>query len=333
MKNDPLVSVIIPTFNRARTVGSSVASALAQTYKQVEVIVVDDGSGDNTWEVISHFEGVTYILQSRAGQAAARNNGLRHASGTFVATLDSDDTWHPGFLEHCMARLQEGAFDFVFANWIQKSRYEGDRDYLRTFPALAPFLQKEKDGWVDLSSSELRQLYLQGCPSPSSSALIRRTSLVSGWDSGIHIGDDWAMFLDMILKKECRVSFSLQQLWTKNIDDTNVYDGRAWEEVLRLLYVEDLERLLRRYDDILEEQEIRQFERLHLKGMLDLAIYTLFKRKDMSRSLSLLKRSFSRNAVRALLELPQSLKTCLDRKRKTRQAIKTEIMPCQKALH
>jgi glycosyltransferase involved in cell wall biosynthesis len=322
MRNDPLVSVIIPTFNRAHTVGSALASALAQTYKQVEIIVVDDGSRDNTWEVISHFEGVNYILQPQAGQASARNNGLRHASGAFVATLDSDDTWHPSFLEHCMARLQEGGFDFVFANWVQKSRYEGDRDYLRTFPALTPFLEKEKDGWVDLCSTELRQLYLQGCPSPSSSALIRRSSLVNGWDSAIHIGDDWAMFLDMILKKECRVSFSLQQLWTKNIDDTNVYDGREWEEVLRLLYVEDLEHLLTRYNTILEEKEIRQFERLHLKGMLDLALYTLFKRRDMSGSFDLLKRSFNRNAFQALRELPVSVKTCLDRKRKTLQALK-----------
>lgn len=322
MKNKPLVSVIIPTFNRAHVVGSAVASALAQTYKQVEVIVVDDGSGDNTWEVISHFEGVEYVLQPKAGQAAARNNGLRHARGAFVATLDSDDTWYPHFLECCMTRLQEGAFDFVFANWVQKSHYEGDRDYLRTFPALAPFLTKEKDGWVDLASPELRQLYLKGCPSPSSSALIRRASITTGWDSSIHIGDDWAMFLDIILKKECRVSFSLQQLWTKNIDDTNVYDGRAWEDVLRLLYVEDLDRLLGRYDDILEEREVREFERLHLRGMLDLALYTLFKRREMSRSFDLIKRSFNRNALQALRALPMSLKTCLDRKRKTLHAMR-----------
>jgi glycosyltransferase involved in cell wall biosynthesis len=322
MKNEPLVSVIIPTFNRAHTVGAAIESVLMQTYRPVQLIVVDDGSRDATWDVISRFQGVEYVLQKQAGQAAARNNGLRYAKGSFVATLDSDDTWHPDFLRHCMEKLQGGGFDFVFTNWVQKSRHEEDRDYLRTFPALAPFLVKEKNGWVDLSSAELRQLYLKGCPSPSSSALIRRASLPGGWDTAIHIGDDWCMFLDMILTRECKVAFTLQQLWTKNINDMNLYDGRAWEEVLRLLWVEDLELLLSRYNSILEEKEIKEFEKLHVKGMLDLALYTLFKRRDMSRSLDLIRRSFSRNAFQSIREFPVSLKTCLDRRWKTMHALK-----------
>src|SRR5690606_2424364 len=99
-----------------------------------------------------------------------------------------------------------------------------------------PFLKKAQNGWIDLPYTDLRNVYLAGCPSPSSSALIRRSSIVSGWEPDINIGDDWCMFLGMILKKECKAAFCLENLWVKSISDNNIYDGRAWNEVTELLY-------------------------------------------------------------------------------------------------
>jgi GT2 family glycosyltransferase len=92
-----LVSVIVPTFNRAYCLGRAVDSALSQTYRHVEVIIVDDGSTDETKEMIAARYGneprVRYIYQSNAGVSAARNTGLRAAQGDFIALLDSDDFW------------------------------------------------------------------------------------------------------------------------------------------------------------------------------------------------------------------------------------------------
>jgi len=101
MKNDrDLVSVIIPTYNRAQLCKSAVESALSQTHGNVEVLVIDDGSTDNTREVISGIDNrVKYLYQANAGVSAARNTGLMAATGDYVAFLDSDDAWLPWKLE------------------------------------------------------------------------------------------------------------------------------------------------------------------------------------------------------------------------------------------
>jgi glycosyltransferase involved in cell wall biosynthesis len=92
----PRVSVIIPTHNRKAFVLEAVDSVLAQTYEDFELIVVDDGSADETGEALEQYgERLHYLYQANRGVSAARNNGLAHARGEFVAFLDSDDLWLP----------------------------------------------------------------------------------------------------------------------------------------------------------------------------------------------------------------------------------------------
>lgn len=90
------VSAIIPAYNRESTIKRSVDSALAQTYANMEVIVVDDGSTDRTVEVLrSYGDRIRVIVQKNAGPSAARNTGIRAARGEVIAFLDSDDEWLP----------------------------------------------------------------------------------------------------------------------------------------------------------------------------------------------------------------------------------------------
>ncbi|WP_137652106.1 glycosyltransferase family 2 protein, partial [Bifidobacterium moukalabense] len=97
----PKVSVVIPTFNRADTIGDSIKSVLEQTFKDFEVVVVDDGSTDNTESIIASLgdSRIKYVMQDNAGACAARNNGIRHAHGEYIAFQDSDDHWMPRKLE------------------------------------------------------------------------------------------------------------------------------------------------------------------------------------------------------------------------------------------
>jgi glycosyltransferase involved in cell wall biosynthesis len=96
------VSVVIPTYNRGARVAAAIRSALGQTYPATEVVVVDDGSTDDTADVVEPLTGggrVRYFRQENRGVSAARNRGVQEARGSFIAFLDSDDIWFPWKLE------------------------------------------------------------------------------------------------------------------------------------------------------------------------------------------------------------------------------------------
>lgn len=110
----PLVSVIIPTYNRAHVLGRAIGSVLAQTYCDFELIVVDDGSTDGTAGLpILHDKRVTLIRQDNRGVSAARNTGIRHSNGELAAFLDSDDEWLPDKLARQVARSRSRNSDFI----------------------------------------------------------------------------------------------------------------------------------------------------------------------------------------------------------------------------
>src|SRR6187455_3206898 len=93
---DPLVTAILPVHDRAACVARAIESVLGQTYRNIELVVVDDGSTDETAAVVSRYRGAATILrQDNAGAYAARNLALRHARGELVAFIDSDDAWLP----------------------------------------------------------------------------------------------------------------------------------------------------------------------------------------------------------------------------------------------
>lgn len=101
------VSVVIPTYNRATLISQTLDSVLAQTYKDTEVIVVDDGSTDDTSAVLSTYLGqIAVIRQANQGLSGARNAGIAKAKGEFVAFLDSDDLWLPEKLEKQITLLE-----------------------------------------------------------------------------------------------------------------------------------------------------------------------------------------------------------------------------------
>ena len=105
----PRVSVVIPTYNRRGYVQEAIDSVLAQTYEDFEVIVVDDGSTDDTREVVERIRDprVHYMYQSNAGRSAARNNGIAHSAGEYVAFLDDDDLYLPDKLASQVAFLEQ----------------------------------------------------------------------------------------------------------------------------------------------------------------------------------------------------------------------------------
>ncbi len=90
---EPLVSVIVVTYNRAHFLKDALDSIQRQTFRDYEIILVDDGSTDNTKEIVKQYEGIRYIYQEHGGISKARNTAIRAARGKWIATLDSDDLW------------------------------------------------------------------------------------------------------------------------------------------------------------------------------------------------------------------------------------------------
>ena len=190
----PRVSVIIPTYNRKDLVQLTIDSALAQTFTDSEIIVVDDGSTDNTREALASRYGnkICYEYQTNQGESAARNRALQLAQGEFIALLDSDDLWLPDKIEKEVARLDaELQAGMVFCQaWL----IDGDSQRLAEQPeglGLTP---------NDLSLDKMVFVNQIGGPSTT---LIRRSTLdaVGGFDGEIRFGEDWDVWLQMLVRR------------------------------------------------------------------------------------------------------------------------------------
>ena len=304
MIKTPLVSIIIPTYNRADKLKDAIDSVYNQTYKNFQLIIIDDGSTDSTDQLIKEFPLLEYIKQNHAGSSAARNKGLKHAKGELIASLDSDDVWNPLFLERCVTKLQEDEFDFVFANWIQDSRDEEQWDFLLNDPFLIPYFKESQDNWITLSYKELREIYMVACPSPSSSVVVKKTSIVSGWDEGINVGDDWCLYLDIILNKECRAAFTMDKLWRKRISTNNIYDGRKRSEVLKFCFIEDTLLVMRKFEKLLTIKEMNLLKKRYVSALVELAKHELIREHNFKEAYRLLEISLKTNITYTINAIP-----------------------------
>lgn len=113
-----MVSFVIPTYNRATTINCAIECVLSQTMTSWELIIVDDGSSDNTLEVIEHYlkdDRIQYIYQTNSGVASARNNGASHATGDYLIFFDSDDSIEPTLLQK-LEKNNYIEYDIIFWN-------------------------------------------------------------------------------------------------------------------------------------------------------------------------------------------------------------------------
>jgi hypothetical protein len=284
-----LISVIIPTFNRADIVGHAIESALAQDYPNKQIIVVDDGSSDTTAQVVKRFSEVDYVYQNNAGAAAARNNGLSRARGAYVATLDSDDCWDKNYLTYgidCLRRFNAGLF---FANW-REAEVDGSitaTDYFASARRMQPYLTSEND--ILLPPQKSRELFLDGLPAPSSGLIMQRT-LVDGWES-LRIGEDWLMGLKAVLRHRAVCVFTKKILWTKRRDGKNVYDLAKTTPELQCKLAVDTEKIGTRIEQFLSPAERRAFHRIIAEQYFDYA-YSISGTEPM-RAISFYQKSNS----------------------------------------
>jgi len=182
----PLVSVVIATYNRAHAVGRAIRSALAQTFDDFEIIVVDDGSADDTAEVVQRIEDprIRFLRhEGNLGPSAARNTGIRASRGTYVALLDSDDEWMPDKLRQQVRHMVHAAprVGLVYTGY-ERVDDQGIRD--RIIP--------EQRG--DVYQALLLRNVLLGC---ASTALVRTSCLseIGLFDERLFASEDYDLWL------------------------------------------------------------------------------------------------------------------------------------------
>ncbi len=214
-----MVSVVIPTHDRASLITRAVDSVLAQEGTELEVIVVDDGSTDDTHAVIaSHYGGderVVYVSQAQTGVAGARNAGLARARGNLVAFLDSDDVWRPGKLAlqlACLARVPEAGMIWTEMQAMDASGEPVAGSSLRTIFALRAGFEGLFDHRISLAEVAGGPVGLDGTlywgdvydgmvvgnlVLPSAAILTReRLEAVGGYDETLPVsGEDFDFFL------------------------------------------------------------------------------------------------------------------------------------------
>lgn len=185
----PEVSVVIPTYNRARDVCSAVDSVLAQTFDDLELIVVDDGSTDETQELLERRYGdrIVYVYQENQERCVARNTGIQRSSGAYVAFLDSDDVWLPDKLEAQMEMAR---------------RYpEAGLLYGRVFPIDSDgrwhLREAEMVGWGEPGPRRVFDRLVMVNIIPTPTVVVKRASLdrAGFFDKAFSYCEDWDLWL------------------------------------------------------------------------------------------------------------------------------------------
>jgi glycosyltransferase involved in cell wall biosynthesis len=222
MNAPPLVSVVVPTYNRAYCLEATLRSALAQTHRAVEIVVVDDGSTDGTRALVARLQAgdarVRYHHQQNRGVAAARNAALGLATGEYVAFLDSDDRWHPWKLELQVRALRHlGDAGMVWTDMtavdpdgnVVVERYLREMyDAYRWFPGDTLFTRKlEPSEWLGadagglpaarLLSGDIYSPMIMGNLVHTSTVLLRRdwAQRVGGFPEDRRTGEDYDFHL------------------------------------------------------------------------------------------------------------------------------------------
>lgn len=217
-RSDVAVSVIIPAFGTAKYIGETLASVFAQTFKNYEVIVINDGSPDSQEleQVLDPFTGrILYFKQENRGLAGARNAGIRISRGKYLAFLDSDDCWLPHYLASQIEMFdQTPALDMVYSDAVFFGVPDlAGKTFMQKYPSVGPVT--------------LESLIQENCQVIVSCTLIRRQVVVSAglFDEGLRSCEDYDLWL-RILSRGGRISYQNKVLGRYRVRPSSLSQNR-----------------------------------------------------------------------------------------------------------
>lgn len=223
----PKISVIIPSYNSANYLPEAIESVLAQTYKDFEIIVINDGSTDRTKEILTPYLDRIVVLEGpNGGPCEARNRGIRKSSGAYVAFLDADDIWYPDKLAHQMAVFSENHhYDMVHsdASYSRKYASEEGRTWFST-------KKRVRTGWI---FSDL----LSECFIILSSVIIKREPLEKAglFDEKVERWHGYDLWLRIAIERQ--IGLVDKPLFFRRIHESNRFYSDPLLEVISLVKV------------------------------------------------------------------------------------------------
>ena len=231
--NEPLVSIILSAYNREKYIKKAIQSVLDQTYKNIELIIIDDGSTDGTKDVVGPYlvhPWVRYIYQKNKGVSVARNNGIKISAGKYIAILDSDDFW-------CDKDKLKKQIDFL----------EKNEDYVLVGGGIIKIDKTGKElarRLLPQSDEEIRKLVLMGPIFVHSTVVFRKKSWAQaqGYDEKLVYCEDWDLWLKFgkIGKfYNFQEYFVCYMQWENNISNHNALRNLKIADKLRKKYRND----------------------------------------------------------------------------------------------
>lgn len=245
-----LVSVIIPSYNSGEYLNEAIESVVNQTYRNLEIIVVNDGSSDDTEEIAKEWQRkdkrIRYLKHSRnKGLSTARNTGIKNSKGEYIAFLDADDIWLPQKLSLQIKKVQGPGADLVFSNWYI---WEPERNTKIIAFQVDPTQDKK---------SLLHSLVKRNFGSPST-VFLRKSSLekVGLFDESLNSSEDYDLWLRFCLK-DMKIDFIKEPL---------IYYRRHSKQMTESTY-------------IMRTSRLRVFQKIIRKNPLFLFKYPILAKK------------------------------------------------------
>lgn len=232
------VSVIIPTYNRSHLVCRAIESVLDQTYKNIEIIVVDDGSTDNTKEKITQRFGskINYLYQENNGAPSARNLGFKLSTGAYINFLDSDDYFLPTNIEQKVRILENNSqIDWVYSDYYYKDLKTGELVTNKTIKKLRTDLKSRND---------IFDLILFNGITHTDTVMLRRQCIVEvdGFDEDLPSFQDTDLFYRIAKKFKCE--FIDQPLAVQVPQDISISRNRDDYYEGKMMLIEKVKKLL-----------------------------------------------------------------------------------------
>ena len=280
----PLISVIMACYNAAPYIEEAISSVLQQTVADAEVIVVDDGSTDDSTAIVSrlasdHPQQVQLKHQQHSGPYPARNLGLSLARGDFVAFLDADDWWREDCLETLMQALQDSLADLAYCGW----QNVGDHN-LNPEPHIPPAYE---DG-------DPVEAFLTGCPWPIHAALVRRPVLeaVDGFSERLFSSMDYDLWLRILAHTDNIIRVPEVMAYYRWHGDGQISSTR-WQQVLNAIQVR--RDFVENYPDKVKHLTAETLYQL-VDGQLLREAYRTYWSRDLANAQQLFRAAFTRRA-------------------------------------